>query len=157
MRLSRLLGFALAAAVVAACSRTDHARFPELEVVGGIPPDFSWHFQNGPDFYIYRATSDSRPGTEVGAYFGRAPSFKPGAQASPEIGSFAGHNVAWEAPSQPARALRRDALLPYRHSRESLELTLHLWVQAGSAEELSALQRALGAAKLRERGTPGPV
>jgi hypothetical protein len=140
-----------------ACARTESQHFPELEVVGGLPSGFIWQFQNGPDFYVYRATSPTQPEGEVGVYFGRAPSFKPNAEASPEIGSFAGKAVAWEAPAQPVRPLRRDALLPYRYSGTTLELKLHLWVQATSREQLTELIHALSGAKVRERSGPGPA
>jgi hypothetical protein len=147
-RLHLMLGVAI---LLAACNRAGPPRFPELEVVGGLPPGFTWRFQNGPDFYVYRATSAAQPESEVGVYFGRAPSFSSNAEASPEVGSFAGKAVAWEAPARPAGPLRRDALVPYRHNSSSLELKLHLWVQAPSKEQLSELMAALRGAKVQAR------
>jgi|ERR1019366_2778564 hypothetical protein len=144
------------AVLLAACTRTGPQHFPELEVVGGVPSGFTWRFQNGPDFYVYRATSSAQPESEVGIYFGRAPSFSPNAEASPEVGSFVGKAVAWEAPARPAHLLRRDALVPYRHNSSSLELKLHLWVQASSREQLAELMGALSSAKVRARGA-GPA
>ena len=139
------------AVLLAGCTRAGSQRFPELEIVGGVPSGFTWQFQNGPDFYVYRATSSAQPESAVGVYFGRAPSFHPNAEASPEVGSFAGKAVAWEAPARPAGPLRRDALVPYRHNYSSLELKLHLWVQASSKEQLTELMAALSGAKVQAR------
>jgi hypothetical protein len=151
-RLRLVLGVAV---LLAACARTGSQPFPELEVVGGVPSGFTWQFQNGPDFYVYRATSSTQPESVVGVYFGLHPSFSPNAKASPEAGSFAGRAVAWEAPARPAHLLRRDALVPYRYNSSSLELKLHLWVQASSREQLAELMGTLSGAMVRTRGA-GP-
>ena len=142
---------------LAGCANKASERFPELEVVGGVPAGFTWAFLNGPDFYTYVASNPAQPECTVGVYFGTAPQFHPSATAHGEVGAFAGRSVMWEASSKPSTVFRREALLPYRHNRASRELTLHIWAQAPSQGLLNELVGALGSAQVKERPAKGPA
>ena len=153
-RLKACAGVVLVVGSAVACARADgrsaQLPFPELEVVGGLPAGFSWQFKNGPDFYVYRGTSPSEPESEVGIYFGNAPSFRPQPGTRELASVVAGHDVLWNI-SAGGPPFLGEALVLYRYDKQTAQIKLHIWVAASTSARLSELQEALTTARIRPR------
>ena len=143
------------AIVLAACGSPTPTAFPELEPHGGLPSDFAWQFKDGPDFYVYEASSPSHPNCSVGLYFGTAPQFHPSATAQGRSGTLAGHPVVWEE-SVVDGLHRADTVLPYRHSAAHTELAIHAWVVAPRDADLGLFRASLATVSFSPRGN-GPA
>jgi hypothetical protein len=150
----RLFRFVLAVSVLgaASCGQPAPLSFPELEPRGGLPSGFVWQFQNGPDFYVYRATSPSLPRVQVGIYFGTAPERLPESKDAGTPGVVANQPVVWRH-SFADGVHRADTALPYRHSPSSVSITVHAWVTAPTADDLTRLQASLATVQFRPRAT----
>ena len=158
MRLSMIkavLLSSLLAVTVAFCGNQTSLSFPELEPVGGIPVGYTWKLENGPDFYIYRASTAKISDTQLAIYFGTAPQFIPSATATGHAGTVSGHAVVWEH-SVDNGVQQSDTVFPYRHSSAHEELKIHAWVRAPETESREALEKSLPSVSLRLRKT-GPA
>jgi hypothetical protein len=129
--------------------------FPELEPRGGGPAEFKWQYENGPDFYVFYATTPSDPRSYAGIYFGLHPKFTPPATKATETTSVLGKSVVWYDTGTATQKFRREAIVDYRHSARHLELKLHIWLVAASREKLTEMMHALSHLKLEE--VPRPI
>ena len=119
--------------------------FPELEVVGELPPGFAWQFQNATDFYIYRAVSSTDAESVAGIYFGTAPNGLD--NCKPErSGSIAGKRVRWCSSERGF-----ETILPFKYDRRSTQLQLHVWVSSQNLQTREALRKAVERARFVPR------
>ena len=137
---------------VASCGQPAPLLFPELAPRGGLPSSFAWQFQDGPDFYVYRATSPSLPTAQAGIYFGAAPERQPGPESTGTPGILAGRRVMWQN-SFSEGVYRADTVLSYRHGSSYVSITVHAWVAGPTAEDLARLQASLSTVTFVSRST----
>jgi len=125
---------------------TDHPIFPVLEPKGGVPSGFEWEFDQGPDFYMDRATRPNDEQTVAGIYFGLHPNrFIASDLAKTEGEIVASWAVTWAVSDPPRCRLRRETYLPYQQSPRHLGLQLHVWVTAADELQLREVMEALKA------------
>ena len=129
--------------------------FPELEPRGGVLEGFKWQYENGPDFYVFYATTPGDPQSYAGIYFGLHPKFTPPATKGTETTRILGIPVAWYDTGTATQKFRREAIVDYRHSARHLELKIHIWLVAASREKLTEMMQALSHLRLEE--VPRPI
>lgn len=116
---------------------TTHAFARSAEDCPALPPDsgLEWHYSEGPDFDVCRA---SRPGSEelaFGIYLGNHPTFRPEHSKPIGKGKVAGRPVTWYHQEQDdsASALSRHTLLTLDRR---YGYVAHLWVTAENEHQL---------------------
>jgi len=132
--------------------------FPELRPVCVLPRSLSWSFQDGPDFYVYRAADPRRPSLGLGIYFGNFPSLHRPELANSLPGIVAGAAIEWhageEVQSSRVQFFRETVFVypPHKFLLETAEaqgvqlsgvLRIHVWAYADSESDMSELTRAL--------------
>lgn len=126
------------------------AEFPELKPVGELPGSMEWTFQDGPDFYVYRAVSKENSLLGLGFYFGYFPSPHHPDFTESQPGEVAGAVIAWRTglvESDGSTLLLREAIFDYPPhgdpARVSNPLQIHVWANADSEAGMNSLVLAL--------------
>ncbi len=128
----------------------DPRQAPAFQPRADLPPGFTWHYEQGPDFYVYRALRDSDPAAaELGIYFGDHPGLREFAEQRMEQGNAFGYNIRCMTYSD-ADAWHYQTLLPFGR------LTLHIWIYAQEHEDSAALLDSLHWARLVQSTDPYP-
>ena len=103
-----------------------HEIFPELQPCSPPPDGFKLTFRDGPDFYVWALESDSDRMDERTAilYVGVHPSPEASAEAVRAKGQLANQAVQWAEWTKDGRTYS-EAIVEYKHDRDSLRVDLH--------------------------------
>ncbi len=133
-------------------------KFPELKPVCDLPAPLSWVFQDGPDFYIYRAIHPVDSSTRIGLYFGHFPGHHRPRPTGTLPGIVASTPIIWNVNDPDFRlGLFRETIFVYPpHSRLpglTAPLKIHVWINADSVDSMNELTTALENLKFQELDT----